>query len=186
MSDFLILITLILCTSLAFPVGRLFPVGRRLNHAGGRLATVAASLHQPIFQSPSFRSQILRLRHDSNRDDLTGNHAENIFIIDYNRKLLATDCEMVGVRNNTRFALARVSIVDYNGQIVLNDIESPRRCARNNCKEGFVKNGEIVVFDINPRTGSKFAQCRACKTYVNNVSNPLNNPLNNKKVSPLP
>ena len=58
-----------------------------------------------------------------------------------------------------------------------------RLCARHNCKEGCVKNGEIVVFDINPRTGNKFAQCRACKTYVNNVSNHVNNPRNNKKVN---
>jgi hypothetical protein len=38
-----------------------------------------------------------------------------------------------------------------------------KRCSRHKCVEGTVKkSGVLVVFDVNPKTGNKYAKCRSC------------------------
>jgi hypothetical protein len=49
-------------------------------------------------------------------------------------------------------------------------------CSR--CKGGVKtrkKSGVLVVFDLNPKTGKKYSECRGCKLYTNEIKNPKNN-----------
>jgi hypothetical protein len=48
----------------------------------------------------------------------------------------------------------------------------PNICSRNKCVEGTLKNGALVVFDVNPKTGNKYAKCRKCKAYADELGNP--------------
>ena len=37
------------------------------------------------------------------------------------------------------------------------------------------KSGVLVVFDLNPKTGKKYSECRGCKCYTNEIKNPKHN-----------
>jgi hypothetical protein len=51
------------------------------------------------------------------------------------------------------------------------------------CKvvEGTLKKSGVVVFDVNQKTGKKYAKCRKCKAYADEISNPKTN----QKVRPF-
>jgi hypothetical protein len=49
---------------------------------------------------------------------------------------------------------------------------APKICSKNKCVEGTLKNGALVVFDVNSTTGNKYACCRKCKAYVHEIGYP--------------
>ena len=56
----------------------------------------------------------------------------------------------------------------------------PKKCSRCRYVEGTRKSGVLVEFDINLKTGKKYASCRSCKAWDD-----THNPKKNLKVSPL-
>ena len=55
-----------------------------------------------------------------------------------------------------------------------------KRCSRCRSFEGARRSGVLVKFDVNPRSGKKYSECRGCKVYKKEISNPKTN----LKVSP--
>ena len=56
-----------------------------------------------------------------------------------------------------------------------------KRCSRCRYFEEARKSGVLVEFDVNPRSGKKYSECRGCKVYKKEISNPKSN----LKVSPI-
>ena len=105
-------LTLLLTACSAFPVGKLIP-----------LSSISHLRHHNIGKSVRVGNGIRSLHgYPFLSQDLGGNHLNST--LDKN-KFVAMDCEMVGVANNTKSALARVSIVDYYGNVILDKYVKP-------------------------------------------------------------
>jgi hypothetical protein len=50
-----------------------------------------------------------------------------------------------------------------------------KRCSRCRYFEGARRSGVLVEFDVNPRSGKKYSECRGCKVYKKEISNPKSN-----------
>lgn len=111
MNSLILILSLLLSNSVAFPVGKIIALG-----------SIARS---SIVKGPQY-GNVVRLKHGMfPNHDLSGNDIIIFNNSDYSNRFLAIDCEMVGIRNNTKSALARVSIVDYYGHIVLDTYVKP-------------------------------------------------------------
>ena len=95
-----------------------------------------------------------------------------------NRREFEKDLERIESSENSdpELDVAEVSFVSNAATLIQESPGQktvPKKCSRCRYVEGTRRNGVLVLFDINLKTGKKYASCRSCKAY-NDTHNPKN------------